>query len=245
MKDLGSGKKILGITIDRDRDVGTMRLSQEAYCHKMLKIFRMNESKSVTTPLVSHFKLSLEHAPQTDDERDQMQVVPYANVVGNLMYLMVCTISDLAHCLSVVSRYMADPESYHWQAVEWILRYIKGTVSYGLLYTKHLSNQEVLISFVDADYATDKYKRRSLSSLVFKFFGNTVSWKSSLQSVVTLSTTEVEYMALTEAFKEVIWLNELAEEFHIFLKDDFVIFCDSQSAVFCQRIRPTMKKPSI
>ncbi|XP_038887229.1 secreted RxLR effector protein 161-like [Benincasa hispida] len=148
---------------------------------------------------------------------------------------MVYTRPDLAHCLSVVSRYMVDLVSYHWQAIKWILRYVKGIISYGLLYTKPLSNQEVLTGFVDTDYATDKDKKRSLSGLVFKLFGNKVSWKSSLQSMVALSTIEVEYMALTEAFKEAIWLNELVEEFQISLKDDLVIFCDSQSADFCQR----------
>lgn len=102
------------------------------------------------------------------------------------MYLMVCTIPDLAHALSVVSRYMSNPGKYHWTAVKWLLRYVKGTANYGLKYTADGLFLNKLNGFVDADYAGDCDKRRSLSGLIFTFYGNTVSWRSSLQSVVAL-----------------------------------------------------------
>lgn len=102
------------------------------------------------------------------------------------MYLMVCTRPYFAQALSVVSRYMSNPGKPHWHAVKWLLRYVRGTMSNGLTYSKHNSNQEILTGFVDADYATDKDRRRSLSGLVFTLFDNIVSWKSSLQSVVAL-----------------------------------------------------------
>lgn len=107
---------------------------------------------------------------------------------------------------------MANPGKDHWLAVKWLMRYIKGTISYGLLYDNEFTHNSKIVGYVDADYAADRDIRRSLTGFVFTLFGNTISWKSSLQSVVALSTTESEYMAVTEAFKEALWLKELCEE---------------------------------
>lgn len=101
-------------------------------------------------------------------------------------------------------------------------------LTHGLVYSKQQVDKEHLTGFVDADYVTDKDRRRSLTGLVSTLFGNTVSWKSSMQSVVALSTIEAEYMALTEAFKEAIWLSKLIEEMGICLKDNVDIHFDSE-----------------
>uniref|UniRef100_A0A3Q7FI64 Reverse transcriptase Ty1/copia-type domain-containing protein n=1 Tax=Solanum lycopersicum TaxID=4081 RepID=A0A3Q7FI64_SOLLC len=84
---------------------------------KVLSIFRFNDAKPRTTPLVNHFKFSKEQSPKTAEERDHMALVPYASAVGSLMYAMVCTRPDIAHAVGVVSRYMANPGKEHWEAV--------------------------------------------------------------------------------------------------------------------------------
>ena len=92
---------------------------------KVLQRFGIHEdTKLVSTPLAPHLKLSSRLSPTTDEEREYMAKVPYANVVGSLMYAMVCTIPDISQAVSVVSRYMHDPGKGHWQAVRWILRYL-------------------------------------------------------------------------------------------------------------------------
>lgn len=106
--------------------------------------------------------------------------VPYENAVGSLMYLMVCTRPDLAHSMSIVSRFMANPWREHWKAVKWIMKYIKGTLSYGLVYSQYDLKSEVLVGYVDADYAADCDRQRSLSGYVFTYYGNLVSWKTSM-----------------------------------------------------------------
>lgn len=194
----------------------------------------MSLCKPVTVPLAKHFRLSVSQSPQNEKEKNEMASIPYASAVGSLMYLMVCTRPDLAHCMSVISRFMANPGMQHWKAVKWVMRYIKGSLSYCLTYTKNLDCDKLLVGYVDADYATDVDKRRSLSGMVFTYLGNTVSWRSSLQSVVALSTTEAEYIAATEAIKEAIWLREITTE----LKEDSSIVevnCDSQSAVYLSK----------
>lgn len=197
-------KRILGIDIIRNREVGTLWLAQKDYSLRMLKRFNMEHCKSVSFPLTSHFKLSALQCPKTDLEKEYMLNIPYANAVGSLMYLMVCTRLDLAHSLSVVSKYMSNPGKEHWHVVKWIMRNVKGTISYGLVYTIKILSEPKLVGYVDANYATDSNRRRSLSRVVFMLFENTVSWKSNLQPVVALSTTETEYMAATEGVKEAL-----------------------------------------
>ncbi|GJY97734.1 hypothetical protein Tco_0514644, partial [Tanacetum coccineum] len=153
--------------------------------------------KPVNTPLAAHFKLSSALCPQSDADDKYMSKVPYSSVVGSLMYAMVCSRPDLSYALSVVSRYMADPGKKHWKAVQWIFRYLRGTSNVCLEFQKAKYG---LVGYVDSDYARDLDKRRSLTGYVFTVGGCAVSWKVSLQATTALSTTEVEYMAISEAY---------------------------------------------
>ena len=106
-----------------------------------------------------------------------MARVPYSSTVGSLMYTMVCTRPDLSHAVSSVSRYMANPGKEHWKAVQWILRYLRGSSEVCLHFKKY---RHRVISFVDSDFIGDFDKRRSLTSFVFSIGGCTISWKATL-----------------------------------------------------------------
>ena len=229
MTDLGKAKKIPGIEIRRKRPDYITR-NQEEYLKKVLKKFNMDKSKSVATPLAAHFKLSKDQAPKTEKEREEMDAIPYASGVGSLMYAMVCTRPDIAHAMSIVSRFIADPGEAHWSALKWIMRYLAGTLSLGLTYSSMNRTETDVIGYVDSDYAGCIDTRRSLTGYVFTMQGGCVSWKSNLQKVVALSSTEAEYMAATEAVKEAIWLKGLASEIG-FDSEDVTVFCDNQSAL--------------
>ena len=110
---------------------------------------------------------------------------------------------------------MSNPRKEHWQAVKWVLRYVKGTVNHGLLYNKLKNEGDLLTGFCDSDYCGELDRSRSLTGYCFMLFGNEVSWKASLQTVVALSTIEVEFMAITEAAKEALWLQGLIGEFGV------------------------------
>ena len=229
MKDLGSAKRILGMDIVRGSDV--IFLSQQRYILKVLDRFRMRDAKVVSTPLAMHFKLSASQSPQIEEEKLHMLKVPYASAVGSIMYAMVCTRPDIAQAVSVVSRYMANPGKEHWMAVKWILRYLKGTSHYGLLFRRVGTGDEMVKGYVDSDYAGDLDNRRSLSGYIFTVFGCSVCWKSVLQHVVALSTTEAEYIALGEAIKEAIWLKGICAELLAMDEVNTSVHCDSQSAI--------------
>ncbi|RVW52892.1 Retrovirus-related Pol polyprotein from transposon TNT 1-94 [Vitis vinifera] len=228
MKDLGAAKQILGMRIIRDKANGTLKLSQSEYVKKVLSRFNMNEAKPVSTPLGSHFKLSKEQSPKTEEERDHMSKVPYASAIGSLMYAMVCTRPDIAHAVGVVSRFMSRPGKQHWEAVKWILRYLKGSLDTCLCFT---GASLKLQGYVDADFAGDIDSRKSTTGFVFTLGGTAISWTSNLQKIVTLSTTEAEYVAATEAGKEMIWLHGFLDE--LGKKQEMgILHSDSQSAIF-------------
>ena len=113
VKDLGAAKQILGMRIIRDKTNGILKLSQLEYMKKVFSRFNMNKAKPMSTPLGSHFKLNKEQSPKIEEERDYMSKVPYASAIGSLMYAMVCTWSDIAHVMGVVSRFMSRPGNQH------------------------------------------------------------------------------------------------------------------------------------
>ena len=191
----------------------------------------MDSTKSVLTLLGQHFKLSADQSPKTEKEVATMSEIPFANVVGSVMYLMVCSRPDKSYAISAVSRFMSNPGKQHWEALKWILRYLKGSSDVGLVFERKKETTECVLGYVDADYAGDMDKRRSMTGFAFTLWGNLVSWKANLQPMVTLSSTEVEYVAVTEAAKEPIWLRGLIMELGI-KQEAVTINCDSQSAVY-------------
>ena len=105
MKDLGPTKQILGIQIHQDRAAKKLCISQEHYIEKVLERFNMSNAKVVSTPFATHFRLSSKQSPTIDKKKEDMKNVPYASAVRSLMYAMVCTRSDIAHVVGVVSRF--------------------------------------------------------------------------------------------------------------------------------------------
>lgn len=156
-----------------------------------------------------------------------MKNIPYASAVSSLMYAMVCTRPDIAHSVGVVSRFLANPGKQHQQAVKWMLRYLKGTHHYYLCFDH--ANM-VLEGFTDAYMAGDVDTRKSTTGYLYTFAGVAVSQVSKLQKIVALSTIEAEYIAATEACKEMLWIQQFLGELGI-KQHKYVLYCDSQSAI--------------
>ncbi|XP_062075011.1 secreted RxLR effector protein 161-like [Humulus lupulus] len=113
---------------------------------------------------------------------------------------------------------MSNPGREHWNAMKWVFRYLKGSTHIGLKFTKR-PNNNLIEGYSDADYAGDRDSRKSTSAYFFLLGGNCVSWRVQLQHVVALSTTESEYIAVTEAIKEAIWIKGLMEEVQLLRED--------------------------
>jgi hypothetical protein len=164
MKDFGAAKKILGMRITRDMKNLKLTLSQGEYIKKVLEMFRMHNAKPVSTPLAIHFNLTKDMCPKTQEEIKYMSKAPYSSTIGSLMHAMVCTRPDIAHAVGVVSKYMNNPGKEHWEAVKWILRYLRGTGTHALCFR---GSDIVLQGYVDSDMAGDKDSRRSTTGYVF------------------------------------------------------------------------------
>jgi len=231
MKDLGEAAYILGIRILRDRSKRLIGLNQSTYLDKVLKRFCMENSKKGELPIQSNTKMSKTQSPSTDEEIAEMSRIPYASAVGSIMYAMTCTRPDVSFALSMVSRYQGNPGKAHWVAVKNILKYLRRTKDWVLV----LGGCDTLrvTGYSDASFQTDRDNFRSQSGWVFTLNGGAVTWKSSKQDTVADSTCESEYIAVSEASKEAIWLKNFIEDLGVVptIKEPMEIFCDNEGAV--------------
>lgn len=228
MKDMGEVASILGIRVIRDRNAKTISLDQTAYVNRILKRFSMQNCNAVSSPLEAGQRISKEMCAKSEAEKQAMVDVPYRQAIGSLMFLAQITRPDISFPVNLLSRYCESPGMGHWGAVKRILRYIKGTMDYKIMYDGN--KEEILYGFSDADWAADLDQRRSTTGYVFTLCGAAISWACKRQSTVALSSTEAEYMATVATIQEAIWLKSLHNE--VFADWEFVkIFCDNKGAI--------------
>lgn len=150
--------------------------------------------------------------------------------MGSLLYLSTATRPDITYAVSNVAKFCAKPTKQHWIAVKRILRYLKGTQKYGLLFKT--STEKDCVGFSDADWGGDLDDRKSTSGYVFQIGGTAISWRSKKQACVALSTAEAEYIALAQ---ESVWLQQLLADIKKEPPKKMVIFEDNQSAISIAR----------
>jgi hypothetical protein len=220
MTDLGKMRYFLGIEV-LQKDDGIF-ICQRKYAHEILERFRMGQCNSVKNPIIPGFKLT------RDEGGVQVDSTLYKQMVGSLMYL-TATRPDLMFDVSLISRYMEHPTESHFMAAKRILRYIKGTTIFGMFYKK--GGVAELFGYTDSDYAGDQNDRKSTSGYVFMMNSTAVSWSSKKQPVVTLSTTEAEFIAATSSTCQVIWLRRILKSLNYTQCGPTVVYCDNISAI--------------
>ena len=224
MKDMGQLHYYVGVCIVQDKENKQVFLHQGQYIEKMLKKFGQRGAKSVSTPADLNVKLQKE-----DGVSRPVDVISYQSIVGSLLYAAIATRPDIAQAVGVVSKFCANPTQSHFTAAKRILRYLKGTVSLGLSYKKCADG--ILTGYSDADWAGDVDDRHSTSGNVFSLARGAVSWLSKKQATVALSTAEAEYVALSTATQEAIWLRRLLTDVGEPLEEPIVIHEDNQGAI--------------
>ncbi|XP_050919098.1 secreted RxLR effector protein 161-like [Lathyrus oleraceus] len=126
-----------------------------------------------------------------------MKNIPYASVVGSLMYAQVCTRPDIAFAIGILGRYQSKSGMDHWKAAKKMLRYLKGTKDYMLMY-RQTDNLDV-IGYSDSDFIGCVNSRKSTSEYIFMMADGTISWRSTKQTLVDTSTMEAEFVSCFEA----------------------------------------------
>ena len=224
MDDRGELHFILGMEVKRDRKMKKLTICQKEYLKNVLARFGMQDCKQVSTPMETNkcfAKMS------EGEEAADMRL--YQSAIGSLNYAAVATRPDLSTAVGKLSQHMTNPSSDHWAGVKRVLRYVKGTLDYGLEFT--YSDSFFLRGFSDADWAGCTDSRKSTSGSIFQLGNSTVSWSSKKQSVVALSSTEAEYVALCSASQEVVWLRNLLKEIGFPQLNSTLVYEDNQGAM--------------
>ena len=222
MKDLGVADVILNIKLLRD-DNGGITLLQSHYVEKVLSRFGYSDCKPSPTP----YDPSVLLRKNRRIARDQLR---YSQIIGSLMYLASATRPDISFAVSKLSRFVSNPGDDHWRALERVMRYLKGTASYGIHYT---GNPRVLEGYSDSNWISDADEIKATSGYLFTLGGGAVSWKSCKQTILTRSTMEAELAALDTATVEAEWLRELLMDLPVVEKPIPAILmnCDNQTVI--------------
>lgn len=224
MKDLGEIHFILGLQVRRNRATRTLHLSQTQYVRSVLARFDMETCKPAKSPLPAKCVLT-----KRKEGEAGVDATEYLKAIGSLMYAMLGTRPDLAFAIGLLARFSSDPSSTHWSSLVHVLRYLQHTKDLGITYGPGLDELE---GYTDADFATsDPERRRVTSGYVFKLWGGAISYQSKRQPSVTLATGDAEYIALSQAAREMMWLRSLLYELGFNPKGATTIFCDNQAAI--------------
>ena len=224
MTDLGLMHFCLGIEVWQESD--KIFISQKKYAGELLKAFGMSECKAVSTPFEVNLKLSREDTSTLVDGE------LYRRLVGGLIYLCN-TRPDICEATGVLSRFCNKPRESHWHAGKRVLRYITGTLDYGITYTR--GGDITLVGFCDSDWAGDIDGRRSVTGYCFSLGSGVISWISKKQPTVALSSTEAEYKAACFASCEALWLRRLLGDMGAVQEQPTVLLCDNQSCMAIAR----------
>jgi hypothetical protein len=230
--DMGELHWLLGIEVKRNREERTISLSQRSYIDSITRHFGFEDLKPISTPMDPNVKLSTSQNASTAPEFAVMRHVPYREAVGALMYAMLGTRPDISFATTTVAKFSSNPGLPHWEAVKRIYRYLKGSRELWLTYG---GETKALVGYADADGSMAE-DRRAVSGYAFLIDGGAVSWGTKKQEVVSLSTTESEYIAATHAAKEALWLRSLITQVFGTIHDASpshatTLFSDNQSAI--------------
>jgi hypothetical protein len=220
MKDIGLMHYFLGLEVwQRSNEIF---LSQGKYTVDILHRFGMLDCKSMSTPMVSNFK----KLHESDSKSDLVYPSMYRQLIGSLMYL-IHTRPDICFVVSTLSQFMSEPRHRHWIVAKHVLKYLKGSIAYGLRY---ISSGGVLFHcYANSNWAGSSMDRKSTFGYCFSLGSAMITWSSKKQGSMAQSTVEAEYIAVNNASKEVIWLRKILSELFQERLETTVIHSDNHS----------------
>ncbi|XP_019153674.1 PREDICTED: uncharacterized protein LOC109150210 [Ipomoea nil] len=175
-------------------------ISQEKYAKNLIKKFELGSCKSPRTPISTSTKLSKDYAGQPVDS------TLYRSLIGSLLYL-IASQPNIMYCVGMCARYQSAPKESHLIAAKRILKYVKGTVQYGLWYSKE--SDICLVAFCDTDWAGNVDDRKSTFGGCFFVGKNLVYWLSKKYNSISLSTADAEYIAAGGYCTQLIWIKQM------------------------------------
>ena len=225
--NLGKLHWILGIKVKCVWECCTIHLSQCSYIDSMLCRYGFDDLKPILLPMEASIRLTSAQSLSTMQEIARMCNIPYQEAVGSLMYASLGTRPDITYAVQMVSWFSKNPGEAHWEAVKRIFCYLKGTKEFWLTYG---GPQKELKGYADADGSMAE-DRHAISGYTFLLHGGAVSWAAKQQEIVSLSTTESEYVAVMHTSKEAIWLWSLITQLFDIMLEPTTLFSDNQLAI--------------
>jgi hypothetical protein len=238
MKDLGEAKRFLGMEIEHGFDgvarTPVIKIHQADYIRTLLQRHGMEDCNPVSTPMDPSVNLTA-----TTDTDVKVDSCHYQQYIGELMFAAIATRPDIMYAVSQLSSFNSNPCQRHLAAAKHVLRYLKGSIMFGIIYKRQRatsgprgfwSNE---VGYSDADWGRDLDSRRSTTGVIVLLNDAVVVWKSCKQPTVAISTMEAEYMALTDAAKEIKWIRLLFDELHygITPRPSTILKTDNQGAL--------------
>ena len=212
VKELGDAHVFAGITITRDYTMHQMKLSQTKYTSDLVETYRYGSADGVDTPAVKGLQLSVADCPTTDSEKAAMAKYPYREILGKLLYLSVMTRPDISFVVNMLARFANNPSRHAWSAMKHLLRYLRNTVSLGLILGRDLQ-QSTLRMYADASWAANLDNRHSTSGYGAMIYGSLIAWWSRNQYLLARSSFEAELIAIFGATSEGTWIVRLLKDF--------------------------------
>jgi hypothetical protein len=224
---LGNIRWYPSISVTRDYQNCTISLGQQVYVDQIIERFELTNAHPVVTPMEPSVDLSVDQPSVSPRTLSDSEKSKYQEAIGSLMYLMLATRPDIAYAISTLSQFMEAPRTTHWKAIQHVFQYLKGTRDLQLVLG---SNGSSLLGYSDTDWASQLH-HHSISGFTFFLGDGAISWSSKKQPIITLSSTESEYVALTHAAKELVWLRKLLSDLVNAPDDASTLFCDNQGAI--------------
>jgi hypothetical protein len=242
IKVLPTTDTILGMRLTRDRAARVIRLDLQRYVTDALAKYGMGDCGSQPTPMIVN-----RAGDPTEQDREPCDRQQYMEITGTVMYAACAARPDIAFAAHRLASAMQAPTVRDWKAAKRVLRYLAGTQTVGLQFggrreqphsavaeagsRGHAAQQMSVCSFADADWATDKEDRRSVTGWVAKLNGDVISWAAKKQRTVALSTCEAELYAEAAAIQEVLWLRGMLKELGLRVEAGSTVHGDNQSTI--------------
>jgi Reverse transcriptase (RNA-dependent DNA polymerase) len=209
-RDIGTPDQLLGVQIKVESNIG-INLDQIRYAADIVTgILGSLEVRKTSTPIDPGMDITATRS--NEDVLDASYM--YSHHVGKLMYLAGMTRPDLSNAVRELGRRASSPCMRHWRALQHVARYLAGTLSVSIMYSKNVNNnmQDVLVGYSDADWATDTESRRSVTGYILLFDGSPVAWKSKSQTSITCSSSEAEWTAMAHGMRHAVHIRGLLRE---------------------------------
>jgi hypothetical protein len=220
MTNLGLMSFFLGMEVKQAEH--EVFICQKKYAKEILKKFKLEDCKAVSTPMNQKEKLCKE------DGAEKVDQAQFRKIVGCLMYL-TATRPDILNAVSILSRFMHCASELHFKAAKRVIRYVKGTCNFGIRYTR--SREFKLVGYSDSDWGGSIDDLKSTSGYCFSLGSGVFSWNSKKQETVAQSTAEAEFVAATAAVNQALWLRKILSDLNLEQKESTEILVDNQAAI--------------